>query len=295
MDGSVARGSAAELAALSRIAPNRAGDLAFRRFCTPRQWPRWPENHQELSARARYHLRNAGLVRVRNREADLQAYVFEPDVTPARGAVLLVHGWTSEASFMMAFTEPLRRSGFRVVAFDFPAHGKSAGRCTNLAACARAMLRVVDALGPFDAVVAHSFGGLVALLVAEGGPPMPHTAAFQKMVLVATPNRLGDMTLDFGRTLGLTPAAQRAYEAHICRVGHRPLATFSAVELLKSCRFPVLVIHSRDDDEVPFAHAEQIVAAAPAAELAAFEGLGHRKVLYAPPVTRRTMKYVAER
>ncbi len=57
----------------------------------------------------------------------LQAYVFEPDGREAIAAsVLIAHGWTSEASFMAVFAEQLRRAGFRVVAFDQPAHGRSA-------------------------------------------------------------------------------------------------------------------------------------------------------------------------
>ena len=67
------------------------------------------------------------------------------------------------------------------------------------------------------------------------------------------------------------------------------MATFSSSELLRSTDAPVLVIHGRDDDEVPFHNAEEIVAAHPSARLIGFEGLGHRNVLFAPPVFRAVM------
>jgi pimeloyl-ACP methyl ester carboxylesterase len=237
-------------------------------------------------------LRNARWERIATSAGEVCAYVFEPDEAP-RGTVLLVHGWTSEAAFMMAFTEPLRRSGLRVVAFDFPAHGHSPGRRTNLADCARAMLAVADHYGPVDAAVAHSFGGFVSLLVAEGGPPLPRAHALKRLVLLACPNRLSDVAGNFGRQLGLIKAAQRAYEHHLERVGHRPVATFSSTELLRGAAVPALILHGREDREVPFRNAEEIAAACPTAHLMPFEELGHRTILYAPPVMRAVMKELA--
>jgi pimeloyl-ACP methyl ester carboxylesterase len=218
----------------------------------------------------------------------VQSYIFEPDGA-SRGTVLLVHGWTSEASFMTAFIEPLRRSGLRVIAFDFPAHGLSEGRRTNLADCARSMLAVCDHFGPIHAVVAHSFGGFVSLLVAEGGPPMEHKPSIGRLVLISCPNRLSEVARNFGRNLKLGFSAQRAYERHLERVGHRPVATFSSSELMRNSNVPILVIHGRNDDEVPLHNAEEIIAGHPSARLISFEGLGHRNVLFAPPVFRAVM------
>jgi pimeloyl-ACP methyl ester carboxylesterase len=277
---------------LSQLPAALAGDKAFRIFCTPELSQHRSHDHHILTQRARFHLRNARRERVSTKAGTIQTYVFDPDA-PARGTVLLVHGWTSEGAFMTAFIEPLRRSGLRVVAFDFPAHGFSPGRRTNLAECARAMLDIADHYGPVHAAVAHSFGGFVSLLVAEGGPPLTHAHPIQRFVLLACPNRLGDVTRNFGSQLGLSRGAQRAYERHLERVGRRPVATFSAVELLRTVSVPTLVIHGTDDSEVPFANAEEIAAACPGARLLPFEGLGHRTILYAPPVFRAVMQELA--
>jgi pimeloyl-ACP methyl ester carboxylesterase len=222
----------------------------------------------------------------------VQTYVYEPD-GEARGTVVLAHGWTSEAAFMAAFTEPLRRSGMRVVAFDFPAHGLSAGRRTNLADCARAMLAVCDHYGPIDGVVAHSFGGFVALLVAEGGPPIDHAHHIGRFVLISCPNKLSEVTRNFGKAHNLNPQAQRVYERHLERVGHRSVETFSAAALLSNVDRPVTIIHGRDDDEVTFRNAEDIAAAHPSARLMPFDGIGHRNILFAPPVFRAVMNEFA--
>ena len=39
--------------------------------------------------------------------------------------VLLAHGWASRASHMALIARGLARRGFRAVAFDLPAHGRS--------------------------------------------------------------------------------------------------------------------------------------------------------------------------
>jgi pimeloyl-ACP methyl ester carboxylesterase len=62
--------------------------------------------------------------------------------------------------------------------------------------------------------------------------------------------------------------------------------------LLAATGRPALLIHSRDDQEVLFECAEEIAAAWPRAELMAFDGLGHRNILFAPPVIRAAVAYL---
>ena len=104
---------------------------------------------------------------------ELQAYVFEPETAWNGASVLLVHGWTAEASFMTAFAEHFRKRGFRIVLFDFPAHGQSLPERASLIDCAHAIRTVAEALGPIQFVLAHSLGGTAALLAGGGGAPMP--------------------------------------------------------------------------------------------------------------------------
>ncbi len=282
----------ADFVALSARAPGLAGELAYRRFCTPILSERRSSDHRILADRARFHLRRADWIRLPTTAGEVQLYVYEPDQAPARGTVIVVHGWTSEASFMTALAEPIRRAGWRTVLFDCPAHGLSAGRRTNLVDCARATLAVAEAFQPVHAFVTHSFGSLVALLVAEGGPPMPRRVVPDRFVMVAAPNRMRDVTAHFGRHIGLGTAAQRVYEHHLERIGHRPLDGFRSDRLLRATGRPALLLHAPDDHEVPIRNAEAIAAANPQADLLAFDGLGHRKILYAPPPIRAAVAFL---
>jgi pimeloyl-ACP methyl ester carboxylesterase len=266
--------------------PDAWGEIAFQRFCTPAASRYRSADHHVLVERARFHLGNASAVRVPMPEADLQAYVFDPEGTWNGASVLLVHGWTSEASFMTAFAEHFRKRGFRIVLFDFPAHGQSTPERASLIDCAHAVRQVAEALGPIEYVLAHSLGGMAALLAGGGGAPMSHGYPFRAFVLVAMPNHFSDVTRTFGEHEGLSPEAQRAYERRLETIAHRKIADFTGVNLFKEAARPALLLHSRDDPDVAFADAEEIAAASTDAEVIAFDDLGHRKILYAPPAVR---------
>lgn len=281
-----------DFAELCVRAPALAGDLAYKRFCTPRLSERRSADHDALTARARHHLRNAEWRSIQTTVGRIQAFIFEPDRAPLGKSVLIAHGWTSESSFMTVFAEPIRRAGYRVVMFDQPAHGLSAGERASLIDCARALLDVSEALGPFDGVVAHSMGCLAALLAGEGGPPMPGRTALGRYVLVACPNRFLDVTREFGEGLGLNAEAQRVYERHLERIAHRTIASFTGANLLAATDAPALLIHARDDAEVKFSCAEEIAELCPRAGIKAFDGLGHRMILYATPAARAAVAFL---
>jgi pimeloyl-ACP methyl ester carboxylesterase len=239
-----------------------------------------------LVERARFHLANASAVRVPMAEGELQAYVFDPEGHSNGASVLLVHGWTSEASFMTVFAEFLRKRGFRIVLFDLPAHGNSTPERASLIDCAHAVRQVAEALGPIEYVLAHSLGGMAALLAGGGQPPMPRGYPFRAFVLVAMPNHFATVTRTFGEDEGLSPEAQRAYERRLEAIAHRKITDFTGINLLKKAARPALLLHARDDPDIVFADAEEIAAASVSAELIAFDDLGHRKILYAPPAVR---------
>jgi pimeloyl-ACP methyl ester carboxylesterase len=280
------------LCGLGAFVPGLWGGLAYRRFCTPHLSRHRSPDHDLLVERARFHLRDARLERVATNVGDLQAYVFDPEPPGANASVLMVHGWTGEASFMSAFAEHLRRRGFRTVLFDFPAHGKSTGKRTSLIACAHAVREVAEAVGPIHFVVAHSLGGLAALLAGGGGQPMPYPYPFMAFVLVSVPNQFSMVTAGFGAEQGLSPAAQLSYERRLERLAHCRIADFTGRNLLAATNRPALILHARDDAEVPFENAEQIAEFGASTELQAFDGLGHRKILYAPPVVRAATTYL---
>jgi pimeloyl-ACP methyl ester carboxylesterase len=272
-------------------APAFAADAAFRLFCSPSQSTHRPRDYRKLANQARFHLRHANSDRLDTPGGEIQTYIFEPHEALA-GTILLIHGWAAEGAFLAAYAEPLRRRGFRVVAFDLPAHGQSEGRYTNLAACARAAHRVAMLSGPLKGIIGHSMGGLVSLWIAEGGPPLPSAIGVERIVLLGCPNRLIDLTREFGKGLNLCPIAQLGFERRVSRVGHRPVSGFSAVNLLKRIDSAVLAVHSEDDREVPLANARDIATARTHARLLVRQGLGHSGLLYDSSTIRSVIAFL---
>jgi pimeloyl-ACP methyl ester carboxylesterase len=88
-------------------------------------------------------------------------------------AVLLMHGWGGARAQMTGFVDPLLFAGYRVVAYDQPAHGESDGKTTNLLEIAPTLDLIAQREGPFHAVLAHSFGTLITsyALVEQNFPP----------------------------------------------------------------------------------------------------------------------------
>lgn len=263
------------------------GHYAFTRFSTPRLSSYRSPDHDAQAERARFHLRRAKPHVFYSADYRVQAYEFMPDgeVAP-RASVLMLHGWTGEASFMCAFAEHFRRRGFRVVLVDFPAHGASSGRRTTLMACAQAARDAAERLGPFQYVVGHSLGGTAALLAGEGAPPIGSAYPFQAYVLIAVPNRFADVTRKFGAELSLNAAAQWDFERRLEAIAQRRLYDFTGAKLAKAVARPAVLFHARDDGDVPHGDGEAIVRAVPHLEFRSVDGLGHRNILYATPVVR---------
>src|SRR5512146_3178791 len=104
-----------------------------------------------------------------------------------RPAVLLMHGWGGARAQMTGFVNPLLFAGYRVVAYDQPAHGESDGKITNLLEIAPTLDLIAQREGAFHAILAHSFGTLITsyALVKRNFPPpakLVYFGAFNRLL-----------------------------------------------------------------------------------------------------------------
>ena len=280
------------LAQLDSLFPDLSAALAYRTFCRPDLSSHRSSDHVSLVERARVHLRTADHVTVATEGGPVQAYVLQPNDGRVRANVLLVHGWSAEASFMSVFAHQLTKRGYRVVLFDFPAHGQSPGRRTTMINCAHAVRDVAETLGPIQFVVAHSLGGLATLLAGWGGKPMPRPYPFRAYACVSVPNSFPELVRGFASSISLSDTAQARLEEMLENYGGRKLEDFTSARLIEAIQRPVMFLHCEDDDEIGISNAETAIEGSSLAELKRFSGLGHRKILYAPPVVRAITSFV---
>src|SRR2546426_2573453 len=148
-------------AAASLLAPGFAGAWAERLFLTPPRPRDGAATALDLIEARSSFLEHKGRSIATWRWGDAGA-----------PAVLLAHGWGGHAAQMRAFVSPLLRAGYRVIAYDQPAHGVSDGRLTGLPDFAEVLAEVAWHFGDVRAVLAHSLGGAAAAPAhARGLPP----------------------------------------------------------------------------------------------------------------------------
>jgi pimeloyl-ACP methyl ester carboxylesterase len=199
--------------------------------------------------------------------------------------VLLVHGWEGRGAQLGSFVGPLLASGYRVVTYDAPAHGQSAGRRASLFTFADAIQAAIRQVGPVHAIVSHSMGGAATLLAAQGGLDV------DRLVLVS-PANADEAPGRFLRYLGLGPAVLARFRSRIAGrhgVGMRAVA---GPELARSVDTPSLVVHDHADRYVPWADGAEIAEALPYSTLYTTNGLGHHRILRDDDVIDEVVRFL---
>ena len=157
-------------------------------------------------------------------------------------AVLLCHGNAGNISHRLDWLELLRDLGFAVLLFDYRGYGQSTGTPTEQgtyldAQAAWDYLTGSKGLSPKSIViVGESLGGPIAAHLAQQVAPAA-------LILVSTFTSVPDLAGTFYWFLPVRLLARFRYStaAYVARV-----------------HVPTLVIHSRDDETIPFLHGEEL-------------------------------------
>lgn len=182
---------------------------------------------------------------------------FVPNPEACR-VLMFFHGNTRNISHCMDSLALFHRLGFSVMLFDYRGYGESEGSPaedgTYLdAQAAWEYLLRERGLAPDDIVVlGRSLGAAIASWLAARHPP-------RALVIESTFTSLPDVAADHHPWLPARVLARYRY----------PVA-----EHLARIRCPVLIVHSRADEIVPFHHAERLLGIAPGPkELLEIEGM----------------------
>lgn len=210
--------------------------------------------------------------------------------------VLCAHGWEGFAGQFVPFVQPLVSAGFRVVAFDMPAHGRSAGTHTSVVDMARAIREVAeDAMPlcgvqplPLHAVVGHSLGGAAASLALHEG------LAARRVVLLAPVAEPTPFARRAAAIMQLSPDRTDGMMAAIAVEVGRDFEALDVRRFAPRLHVPALIFHDPADRDVPFEHGQGIAQAWPGARFVPLSGLGHRRLLADEAVIRCATRFVAE-
>lgn len=206
--------------------------------------------------------------------------------------VVLAHGWNGRASQFATLVRELVAEGYRVVAFDAPAHGDTGGRATYLIDWTDILAALQLRYGRLHTVIGHSFGGLAALIAAADG------LAVDRVVTVAAPADAGTLHSQFQGMLRYddrTAAALRVNFAARYFPGEAdPFSRLSSVARPVPAGVSLLAVHDETDRMVPYDELVRIAAANPTARALTTRGFGHNRVLAADPFLDAVIEFVGE-
>ncbi len=262
---------------LCRLLPAVAARLAYAQLATP---PR-------TAPRDWHHALRQQAVKSRLRFGGGELAVMEWGRGPV---VLMVHGWGSHATHMGRMVGPLVSAGYRVVAFDAPAHGESSGRSTDLVQFASAIAAVAAHAGPLHAVLAHSFGASMAMYAQRDWG-----VEAKKMVLVSSFDHCNWFIEAFGQHVGLSAAVLQRVRDRLVRLygGRLDWSRMSVVDMVRTSGATTLIVHDEDDEEIPFEHGLALANASFDAKFKRTRGYGHHLVLRSAGVIDSVVDFIA--
>lgn len=202
-------------------------------------------------------------------------------------AVLLVHGWGGNAAQMRAFVFPLLSAGYRVIAYDQPAHGVSEGRLTGLPDFADVLGEVAWHHGEVRAVIGHSLGATAAAM-AHAWKKME----VKKVVLVSPPSDMLGYSRRFARWHWMPERLRHSMQTAI---EERYGLCWDELELARVAprlHAAALVIHDRSDRVVPWKQGAAFAQQWRGARFISTEGLGHRRILEDTSVTQAAADFI---
>jgi pimeloyl-ACP methyl ester carboxylesterase len=209
----------------------------------------------------------------------------------AAPTVLLMHGWGGSRAQMTGFVDPLLSAGYRVVAYDQPAHGDSDGKMTNLLEISPTMDILAEKQGNFDVVIAHSFGTLItSYSLVKRNFPRP-----SRLVYFGAFNRLLDTLPRFQAAAGLPDEIIEGFRIMLDEnFGRGVLEAIVHEELAPQIDIPALMFHDTADNVTPVEDSRAIARAWKRARYVETTGLGHRGALQSKEIHEQLVRFLVD-
>lgn len=187
--------------------------------------------------------------------------------------ILLVHGWSGRGTQLFKIADELIKAGYSTISFDAPAHGKSPGKVAIMTDFIETILEIEKQIGPFEAAIGHSLGGMTLLNSVKKGLAINH------LVIIGSGDIVTDILKDFVAKLELKPIISTKLRLYFEKKYGVEMDSYSGYKSAMDIFIPVLVVHDKNDPEVAVSAGINIHKHLKNGELFLTEGLGHRKIL----------------
>lgn len=261
---------------LQTLNKNMAAAFALKLFETPIKYkiPKREQKMYEVSHKSKLTLPESGK----------EIVVYENKFGSKK--VLLVHGWNGRGTQLVSIAKAFKELNYTIISFDAPGHGKSAKTTANMKHFIEAIFELDKKYNGFDVMIGHSLGGMSVINSLGRG------LITDKAVIIGSGNTTKAITEDFLGTIGmkqkLTPTLINLFEKKY----NDKMTNYDVADQALKVNVPVLIIHDKNDKDVPFTAAEAISKNLENNELLITTGLGHRKILGDEKVIEKIVQFV---
>lgn len=264
---------------LNWISPFLAARFAARVFITPFKYKR-PERERMMAEKSVREL-----IRIEKINRNVVVYTYGT----ANKKILLAHGWSGSGTQFSMLAEQLLAHGYSTISFDAPAHGEAIGKTSNMPQFVETIHQLKNTHGPFEAAIGHSLGGMSLLRAIKNG------LSINALVTIGTANSVTEIISDFTKNLQLSKKTGALMKIYFDRIYGENLDNYSGSISAKGVKIPTLVVHDKNDVDVPFSSAYEIKEKLAQGTLLITEKLGHRKILGDPQVIHKVIEFISNR
>jgi len=233
-------------------------------------------------------------------------YLPNPDVPKRPETVICVHGWGGKGFNFFKFIPKLQEKGFRVLAPDFPQHGKTDGPETGAHSFAHSINLLIKYIDGPVFFITHSLGN-VGFWANYTFSSQQEKDAVKRYVGIGIPHVYNDILVAFENIIGLSNRSHPYFlEEHARWFGDEFTKEAVFGKMINNLNIPSLLIHDKNDKELDFNLASETasniskkhykVKSSGEIKPTFFEseGLGHRRILRDDAIVDRVVEFLSE-
>ena len=182
-------------------------------------------------------------------EITVLEFLPEENVEKREETIICVHGWEGRGTNFYKFIPKLTKNGFRVLAPDFPLHGKTGGEETGCHVFGHSLNSILNYIQTPAILLVHSLG--------NGATCTNYYLSDEKtrnqikgFVGIGVPDKFTDYIRNFGNLVGLDEYTNNLFiDKNSERLGI-DVHFFVVSETIKYFNYPCLIVHDEKDKEV---------------------------------------------
>ena len=182
-------------------------------------------------------------------EITVLEFLPEENIEKKEATIICVHGWEGRGTNFYKFIPKLTSKGFRVLAPDFPMHGKTSGTETGCHVFGFSLNCILNYIKVPAILLVHSLGNGAACTNYYISDEKTRNQ-IKGFIGIGVPDKFTDYIRNFGNMMGLDEYTNNLFlEKNSERLGI-DIKYFVVSDTIKNFNYPCLIVHDDKDKEV---------------------------------------------